>query len=129
MSVDTERAAAPPGLIAALAAVARNSLRLLLSRVELAALELSELRNHLAQLVMVYALLVLAAWFAIAFACATLIYLAWTAIGWLILLILAGGFALLALGLWWYARQLLRQGTLSLPVTMAELKADRDALL
>jgi uncharacterized membrane protein YqjE len=129
MSADTEGRGAPPGLIGSLAAVARNSLRLLLSRVELAALELSELRDHLAQLAMVYALLVLAAWFAIAFACATLIYLAWAAIGWMILALLAGGFALLALGLWRYARRLLQQGSLSLPVTMAELKADRDTLL
>jgi len=125
-----EQAAAPqPGLIGSLSAVVRNSMRLLLSRLELAALELSELRNHLLQLSVVFALAMLMAWFAIAFGTATLIYLAWTALGWWILLILAAAFAVIAIGLVLYARSLIRQGRLALPATMAELKADRDALL
>ncbi len=125
-----EQAAPPqPGLIGSLSAVVRNTMRLLLSRLELAALELSELRNHLMQLSVVFALAMLAAWFAIAFGTATLIYLAWAALGWKILLILAVAFTLLAIVLVWYAVAMVRQGKLALHATMAELKADRDALL
>ena len=125
-----EQAAPPqPGLIGSLSAVVRNTMRLLLSRLELAALELSELRNHVLQLSVVFALALLMAWFAIAFGTATLIYLAWAALGWRILLILAVAFTVIAVGLVLYARSLIRQGRLALPATMAELQADRDALL
>jgi uncharacterized membrane protein YqjE len=125
-----EQVAPPqPGLIGSLSAVVRNTMRLLLSRLELAALELSELRNHLMQLSVLFALAILAAWFAIAFGTATLIYLAWAAMGWKILLILAVAFTLLAVVLVWYVVSMVKQGKLALHATMAELKADRDALL
>ncbi|AXA91639.1 phage holin family protein [Massilia sp. YMA4] len=119
----------PPGLIASLAGVAKNSLRLVLSRVELAALELSEVRNHLVQLSVLFALSVLAAWFAIAFGTATLIYLVWAELGWKILLILAVVFVIIAAALIMSIKKLIRQGRLALSATMAELKADRDMLL
>jgi len=118
-----------PGLIGSLAGVARNTARLMLSRFELAALELSEVRNHLVELTVVFALALLAAWFAIAFTTATIIVLCWEAMGWKILLVLAVAFALITIGLIMGVRSMLRQGKLSLPVTMAELKADRDMLL
>ena len=118
-----------PGLIGSLAGVAKNSLRLVLSRVELAALELSEMRNHMVQLAVLFALVVLAAWFAIAFGTATLIYLVWEALGWKILLILAVVFAVIAVVLIMSIKKLIVQGKLALSATMAELKADRDALL
>jgi len=126
-----EEDAAPPqpGLIGSLSAVVRNTMRLLLSRLELAALELSELRNHVMQLSVVFALGMLAAWFAIAFGTATLIYLAWATLGWMILPILAAAFTVMAIGLVLYGVALVKQGKLSLPATMAELKADRDTLL
>jgi uncharacterized membrane protein YqjE len=81
------------------------------------------------QLSVVFALAMLADWFAIAFGTATLIYLAWAALGWKILLILAAVFTVVAIGLVWYATSLVKQGKLALTATMAELKADRDALL
>lgn len=120
---------APPGLIASLAAVARNGIGLLLSRLELAALELSEVRNHLLQLVLVFALAVVAGCFALAYGTVTIAYLAWDVIGWRILPILCGVFAVLAVGLVLYARAMLRSGKIALPATMAELKSDRDMLL
>ena len=120
---------APPGLIASLAAVARNSVGLLLSRLELAALELSEVRNHLLQLVLVFALAVVAGCFALAWGTVTIAYLAWDSMGWKILPILTGVFLLIAIGLVLYARGLVASGKLSLPATMAELKSDRDMLL
>ncbi|MTW03286.1 phage holin family protein [Pseudoduganella ginsengisoli] len=118
-----------PGLIASLAAVARNTGRLMLSRLELAALELSEARNHLVELAVVFALALLAGWFAIAFTTATIIFLCWEAMGWKILLVLAVAFLLITIGFIMSARSMLRQGKLSLPATMAELKADREMLL
>ncbi|WP_426342266.1 phage holin family protein [Pseudoduganella sp. S-14] len=119
----------PPGLIASLAGLAKNSLHLLLSRLELAALELTEVRDTLLQLSIVFAVALLAAWFAIAFGTATLIYLCWEAMGWKILLVLAIAFAVLAIGLLLWGRSLVRQGKLGLSATMAELKSDRDMLL
>jgi uncharacterized membrane protein YqjE len=118
-----------PGLIGSLAGVAKNSLRLLLARIELAACELSEVRNHLVQLSVLFALAILAAWFAIAFGTATLIYLAWEALGWKILLILTAVFLVVAIGLIMHMMKVIKQGKLALPATMAELKADRDMLL
>lgn len=125
-----EQATAPhPGLIGSLAAVARNTARLMLSRLELAALELSEVRNHLVELAVVFALTLLAGWFAIAFTTATIIFLCWEAMGWKILLVLAVVFVAITIGCIMGARSMLRQGKLSLPATMAELKADREMLL
>ncbi|GGC01060.1 phage holin family protein [Pseudoduganella buxea] len=118
-----------PGLIGSLTGVVKNSLRLVLSRIELAALELSEVRRHLVELSVLFALVVLAAWFAIAFGTATLIYLAWDALGWKILLILAAVFAVIAVVLVMTIKKMILQGRLALSATMAELKADRDMLL
>ncbi|SRR5450830_254130 len=118
-----------PGLIGSLTGVVKNSLRLVLSRIELAALELSEVRRHLVELSVLFALVVLAAWFAIAFGTATLIYLVWDALGWKILLILAAVFAVIAVVLVMTIKKMILQGRLALSATMAELKADRDMLL
>lgn len=126
MSESSQR---PPGLIASLGNVARNSIGLILTRLELAALELSEVRNHLLLLVLVFALAVVAGCFALAYATVTIVYLAWATLGWLILPLMTGVFLVLALGLILYARRLIRSGKLSLPATMAELKSDRDMLL
>lgn len=128
MSLHEEKSA-PPGLIASLAAVARNGIGLLLSRLELAALELSQVRNHLLQLVVVFALAVVAGCFALAYATVTIAYLAWDSLGWKILPIMTVVFLLIAIGLVRYAQNMLRSGKLSLPATMAELKSDRDMLL
>jgi len=109
--------------------IARNSMGLLLTRLELAALELSQVRNHLLQLVVAFAVALVAGCFALACITVMVGYLAWNALGWLILPILAGFFLLLAIGLIMYARGLINAGKLSMPATMAELKSDRDMLL
>lgn len=119
----------PPGLIASLGLVTRNAIALLLNRLELAALELAEVRNHLLQLVLVFALAVLLGGFALIYASVTVVYLAWAAIGWIILPIITAVFLVVAIGLVLYARALVRSGKLALPATMAELKSDRDMLL
>jgi uncharacterized membrane protein YqjE len=119
----------PPGLIASLGLVTRNAIALLLNRLELAALELAEVRNHLLKLVVVFALAVLLGGFALIYASVTIVYLAWAAIGWVILPIITGVFLLVAIGLILYARALILSGKLTLPATMAELRSDRDMLL
>jgi len=118
-----------PGLIASIAGLARNAVGLMLSRLELASIELSEVRNHLLQLVVMFALAMVAGLFAVAYGSVLVVFLAWDSLGWKILLIMTAVFALLAIGLVMYARAMLRQGKLSMPATMAELKADRDMLL
>lgn len=119
----------PPGLIASLGNITRNGIGLVLTRLELAALELSQVRNHLLQLALVFALAVMAGCFALAYGTATIAYLAWDSLGWKILPIITGVFLLIAVGLMLYARGLVRSGKLSMPATMAELKSDRDMLL
>jgi uncharacterized membrane protein YqjE len=130
--MDHQQADAPaqsPGLVAGLAGIAKNMFGLLVSRIELAALELGEMRANLAKLLLVSALGIVAVWFAFAYWTALIVVLAWDAWGWKILLLIAVVFTLLAAGVFWYARSLLRQDKLSMPATMAELRNDRDALL
>jgi uncharacterized membrane protein YqjE len=130
--MDHQQASAPddnPGLIAGLAGIAKNMFGLLVSRIELAALELGEMRANLARLLLVAALGIVAVWFAFAYWTALIVVLAWDTWGWKILLLIAAAFTLLAIGIFWYARSLLRQDKLSMPATMAELRNDRDALL
>jgi uncharacterized membrane protein YqjE len=118
-----------PGLIAGLASMAKNLFGLFVSRIELAALELSEIRANLLKLALIGALGVLAAWFAIAFWTGLIVVLAWDTWGWRILLVIAAGFSILAVGIFFYAKSVLGQGKLSMPATMTELRSDRDALL
>lgn len=120
--------AARPGLIAGLAGVARNLLALLMSRIELATLELGEVRDNLARLLLVGALGVVAVAFAIGAWTALVVVLAWDALGWKILLLVALFYSLLALVILQRARGMLTQGKLSLTATMDELRKDRDAL-
>lgn len=115
--------------MAGLGGIARNFFGLLVSRVELAALELAAVRTQLLKLFLVAALGILTAWFALAFWSVLVVYLSWDALGWKILLILAAGFTLVTLAIGWYVRSLVTQGGLSMPATLAELARDRDALL
>lgn len=117
------------GLFANLAAVARNVGALVFNRIELAAVELSEVRANLLKLLLIGALGIIATWFALAYWTVLLVYLTWDTLGWRILLMIAAVFTLVAAGIFWYARLMLQQGRLSMPATMAELRNDRDALL
>lgn len=119
----------PPGLMAGLGGIAKNLFGLLVSRIELAACELGEARDNLARLLLVGALGVLALWLGLACWTALVVVLAWDALGWKVLLLVAIFYTLLALVILRRARAMLAQDQLSLPATMAELRADRDALL
>jgi uncharacterized membrane protein YqjE len=118
-----------PSLLLGLTGIAKNAVGLLFSRVELAALELAEVRTTLLKLALVFALGIVAAWFALAYWSALVVALTWESLGWKILLIIALVFTFATLGMFLYVRAMLKQGKLSLPATMSELRQDRDALL
>lgn len=117
------------GLIAGVSSIARNMYGLLLSRIELAALEAGEIRANLARALLGAVLGLLLVWFALACWTALVIVLAWDSWGWKILLLLAALFTVIAIGIFFYVRTMFSAEKLSLPATMAELRKDRDALL
>jgi uncharacterized membrane protein YqjE len=130
--MDTPQPAAPdgiPGLLTGLGGLARNMLGLALSRVELAGLELSEVRANFLKLALVFALGVILVWFAVAYWTALIVVLAWDTMGWKILAIIGAVFTGLAAWVFSYARAMVNDGKLSMPATMSELRNDRDALL
>lgn len=116
------------GLLAGIGSIARNAFGLLLTRVELASIEIGEARNHFARLLLVGAIGVLLLSFALAGWTAVIVVLAWEALGWMVLLLVAGFYTLLAIAVLLAARAMLTHDKLSLPATMAELRRDRDAL-
>ena len=118
-----------PGLMGGLTGLAKNLFGLLVSRVELAAVELSEVRNHVLELVAIFAGAVLAIWFALAYGTAMIVALAWDSMGWKILLLMFVVFAAITLILVFKGLAMLKQGKLAFPETMKELKSDRDMLL
>ncbi|MFL6632107.1 Uncharacterized membrane protein YqjE [Massilia sp. PDC64] len=118
-----------PGLMGGITGLAKNLFGLVVSRVELAALELSEVRNHVIELVAIFAMAALATWFALAYGTATIVALAWDEMGWKILLVMFVVFAVITLILVMKGLSLLKQGKLAFPETMKELRNDRDMLL
>lgn len=117
-----------PGVLAGLAGMGRNLLGLLLCRIELAALELADVRAALLKLAVFFAIGVLTAFFALACWTGLVVVLAWESWGWKILALVAVVYTLITAGIVMYARALIRDDRLSLPLTMAELRSDRDAL-
>jgi uncharacterized membrane protein YqjE len=118
-----------PGLLGGLAGLAKNLFGLVVSRVELAAVELAEVRNHALELMAIFAGAVLAVWFALAYGTATIVALAWEAMGWKILLLMFVVFIAITIALVSKGMAMLRQGKLALHETMKELRTDRDMLL
>jgi len=118
-----------PGVFGGISSLFKSLFGLAVSRVELAALELSEIRNHIIELVAIFAAAVLAVWFAIAFGAMTIVALAWESMGWTILLIMFAVFALITAVLVTKGLALLKQDKLAFPATMKELKNDREMLL
>jgi uncharacterized membrane protein YqjE len=118
-----------PRLVTGLAGLARNLFGLLLNRIELAGLELSEVRANFLKLALVFAFGIILAWFALAYWTALIVVLAWDAMGWKILALIGAVFTGLAAWVFSYARAMVGEGKLSMPATMSELRNDRDALL
>jgi uncharacterized membrane protein YqjE len=109
--------------------LAKNLFGLVVSRVELAALELTEVRNHMIELVAIFAMAVLATWFALAYGTATIVALAWDEMGWKILLVMFVVFLIITGALVAKGLAMLKQGKLAFPETMKELRNDRDMLM
>jgi uncharacterized membrane protein YqjE len=126
---NTSAAVHGPGLIGGLTGLAKNIFGLMVSRVELAALELSEVRNHVMALMAVFALAIICCWFAIAYGTALIVALSWETLGWRILLVMFLVFVVVTAALAFKARAMLKQGKLAFPETMNELKNDREMLL
>lgn len=118
-----------PGLVSGLAGIAKNGFALLVSRIELAALEMGEVRDNLARFLFVGALGMVAILFALGCWTALVVVLAWEAMGWTILLAVAVFYSLAAFAILRYAQAMLGSDKLSMPATLAELRNDRDALL
>lgn len=118
-----------PGLMGGLTSLAKNILGLVVSRLELVAVELSEVRNHVMALLAVAALAMVCALFAIGFGSAIIVALAWEAMGWKILLVMFLVFLAVTVALALKALAMLKEDKLSFPETMNELKNDRDMLL
>ncbi|WP_426176371.1 phage holin family protein [Massilia sp. TWR1-2-2] len=118
-----------PGLMSGLTGLGKNLLGLVVSRVELAAIELTEVRNHAIELVALFAGAVLAICFAILYGTAMVVALAWDAMGWKILLVMFAVFLAITAILVFKGLAMLKQGKLAFPETMKELKNDRDMLL
>ena len=125
----TETVVHGPGLIGGISGLAKNLFGLVVSRVELAALEMSEVRNHVIELLAIFAGAVLAVWFALAYGTATIVMLAWDSWGWKILLVMFLVFLVITVVLVMKGMAMLKQGKLAFPETMNELRHDRDALL
>ena len=125
----TETVVHGPGLMGGISGLAKNLFGLIVSRLELAALEMSEVRQHLIELVAIFAGAVLAVWFALAYGTATIVMLAWDSWGWKILLVMFLVFLVITAVLVMRGLALLKQGKLAFPETMRELRNDRDALM
>jgi uncharacterized membrane protein YqjE len=117
------------GLMGGITGLAKNLFGLVVSRVELAALELTEVRNHVIELVAIFAMAVLATWFALAYGTATIVALAWDEMGWKILLVMFIVFLVITGALVAKGLAMLKQGKLAFPETMKELRNDRDVLM
>jgi len=118
-----------PGLVAGISSLFKSIFGLAVSRVELAALELTEVRNHVIELLAIFAAALLAVCFAVAYGTVTIVALAWDSMGWTILLVMFAVFALITAVLVAKGLALLRQNKLAFPATMKELKNDREMLL
>jgi uncharacterized membrane protein YqjE len=118
-----------PGLMGGLTGLVKNLFGLVVSRVELVAIELGEVRNHVIELLALFAGAALAIWFAIAYGTATIVALAWESMGWKILLIMFLVFLVITAILVFKGLALLKQGKLAFPETMKELRNDHDMLL
>lgn len=118
-----------PGLIGGVGDLVRNLYGLLSSRLELAAVELAQIRSNVLKMAALVALAIVLGFFAIGFWLALLVYLSWDTLGWKILLILAVVCTAIVVAILLYVLTLIRNGGLSMPATMEELRNDQDALL
>jgi uncharacterized membrane protein YqjE len=110
------------------AALAASLGALLGTRASYALLELGDARDALLRVLLFGAAALGAAALALVGLSALLVAVFWEALGWRILLILSLAYGVLAWLLLQRARRILAEGRVGLPVTLAELRKDREAL-
>ncbi|MFM7483247.1 MAG: phage holin family protein [Burkholderiaceae bacterium] len=122
--------AVPPGggLASTAGAAMTSVLKLIGVRLSMAVLELGAARNAVFRVLLLAALAVLAAAFALLSVSAMIVALAWDALGWRILLLLCLAYLVLAIAMLLKARNIILSGQIGLPMTLAELQKDREAL-
>ncbi len=123
--------AVPPGggLASNVGTMIVSVLKLIGVRLSMAVMELADARDAVLRVLLLGALAVLAAAFALLSLSAMVVALAWDAMGWRILLVLFLAYLLLGVGMLWKARRIIASGQIGLPITLAELEKDRAALL
>jgi uncharacterized membrane protein YqjE len=126
-----DTSATPPsgGLASSASTVVGNVLKLIGVRLSMAVLELAEARDAVLRVLLLGALAVLVAAFALLSVSAMVVALAWDTLGWRILLILFLAYLSLAMAMLWKARSIIASGQIGFPLTLAELQKDRAALL
>ncbi len=125
---ESDNPADPPRLGASIRSALTHALGLIHTRLSLALIELAEARDaFLAVFILAIAAMVMCTLALIAVS-ALIIVLAWDALGWRVILLLAVIYAGCSWLLWRTARGLIREGRLGLPQTLGELRQDRDAL-
>lgn len=126
---DTENDRSPPeGLAASAGSLIRHAIGLLNARLSLAVIELGEARDAFLTVFVLAVLALLMVSFTFIALSALIVVLLWDALGWRVLLLLAVLYTLFAWLCWRAAQGVIREGRLGLPLTIAELRQDRDAL-
>ncbi len=116
------------GFFSGAANLASSLLGLLETRASFALLELGDARDALLRVLMLGAAALGLAGLALVGLSALVVVLAWEALGWYVLLILTIAYALAAWLLLQRALRIVADGQIGLPVTVAELRKDREAL-
>jgi len=117
------------GLLDNVTTAAKCLVALGINRIELAAIELGELTQGVARMAIMLLVGLFALMFAVLFWSGVIVVLAWDTLGWKILLLMAGFFTLVAGGLFFSIVARVKRGGFGLPLTMEELRKDRDALM
>ncbi len=123
-----DRGPRAPGLLAGMASFMSSLARLFGARASYAMLELGDARDALLRVLLLGAAALGAGALALVALSALLVVLSWEALGWRILLILFIVYGIAAWLLLQRAARIVAEGQIGLPVTMAELRKDREAL-
>ena len=125
----SQQGAADQSLGATTRDLIQNIIGLIAARLSLAALELSEARDALLLVIALALGAFMAASFAVIAFSALIVVLAWDALGWRIVLILALAYTGIAAALVRQIRRIVDEGRLGLPATVTELKRDSEVLM
>ena len=106
----------------------RHAIGLLNSRVSLAVLELAEARDAFLLVFVLAVIALVMATLTLMAVSALIVVLLWDVLGWRVIVLLALLYTFFTWLCWRAARRLIAEGRLGLPMTMAELRQDRDAL-